>query len=117
MDATAFWALAVRYRDDYSAARVPMLPSVTDMGKVTRQILYYTVALVALSFVLVPTAHLGLVYTVSAFVLGAGFIGQTVRLCRRIRARGRAMKVFGFSITYLSVVFLAMGVDAVVHPW
>ncbi len=58
-----FWALAVRYRDDYSAARVPMLPSVADMGKVTRQILYYTVALVALSFVLVPTAHLGLVYT------------------------------------------------------
>ncbi len=111
-----FWALAVRYRDDYSAARVPMLPSVADMGKVTRQILYYTVALVALSFVLVPTAHLGLVYTVSAFVLGAGFIGQTVRLWQD-PSPGRAMKVFGFSITYLTVVFLAMGVDAVVHPW
>jgi protoheme IX farnesyltransferase len=71
---------------------------------------------VALSFVLVPTAHLGLVYTVSAFVLGAGFIGQTVRLWQD-PSPGRAMKVFGFSITYLTVVFLAMGVDAVVHPW
>jgi protoheme IX farnesyltransferase len=111
-----FWALAVRYRDDYSAARVPMLPSVADMGKVTRQILYYTVALVALSFVLVPTAHLGLVYATSAFVLGAGFIGQTVRLWRD-PSPARAMKVFGFSITYLTVVFLAMGVDAIVHPW
>src|ERR1019366_3273176 len=87
-----FWALAVRYRDDYSAARVPMLPSIADMAKVTRQILYYTDVLVALSFVLVPTAHLGLVYATSAFVLGAGFIGQTVRLWRD-PSPARAMKV------------------------
>jgi len=111
-----FWALAVRYRDDYSAAGVPMLPSIADMAKVTRQILYYTVALVALSFVLIPTAHLGVVYVAAAAGLGAAFIRQAVGLCRD-PSPGRAMKLFGFSITYLTLVFLAMGVDAIVHPW
>jgi len=111
-----FWALAVRYRDDYSAARVPMLPSIADMSEVTRQILYYTVALVALSFVLIPAAHLGVVYGAVAAGLGAAFIAKAVRLLRD-PSPGRAMKLFGFSITYLTLVFLAMGVDAIVHPW
>ncbi|MGA3351839.1 MAG: heme o synthase [Acidimicrobiales bacterium] len=111
-----FWALAVRYRDDYSAAHVPMLPSVADMGKVTRQILCYTVAVVALSFVLIPAAHLGVVYAASAAVTGAAFLYHAVGLCRDPRP-GRAMRMFGFSITYLTVLFVAMGVDALVHPW
>jgi protoheme IX farnesyltransferase len=111
-----FWALAVRYRDDYSAARVPMLPSVADMAKVTRQIFCYTVALVALSFALIPTAHLGPVYDAVAAVFGAAFIVRAGGLWRDPRP-GRAMKLFGFSITYLTVMFLAMGVDAIVHPW
>jgi len=111
-----FWALAVRYRDDYSAARVPMLPSIADMSEVTRQILYYTVALVALSFVLIPAAHLGVVYGAVAAGLGAAFIAKAVRLLHD-PSPGRAMKLFGFSITYLTLVFLAMGVDAIVHPW
>jgi len=111
-----FWSLAVRYREDYSAAQVPMLPSVADMPKVTRQILCYTVALVALSFVLVPVAHLGAVYAAAAGVSGAAFLHYAVRLWRA-PGPGRAMKLFGFSITYLTVVFVAMGVDAVVHPW
>ena len=111
-----FWALAVRYRDDYSAARVPMLPSVADMAKVTRHILIYTVALVALSFVLIPTAHLGAVYTVVAAGLGAGFIALGFGLWRQ-PSPVRAMKLFSFSITYLTLVFLAMGLDAIVHPW
>jgi protoheme IX farnesyltransferase len=111
-----FWALAVRYRDDYTAARVPMLPSVADMGKVTRQILYYTVALVLLSFALVPTAHLGLIYAVVAAGFGTAFIVRAAGLWRDPRP-ARAMKLFGFSITYLTVLFLAMGIDAVAHPW
>jgi protoheme IX farnesyltransferase len=111
-----FWSLAVRYREDYSAAQVPMLPSIADMPKVTRQILCYTVALVALSFVLVPVAHLGAVYAAAAGVFGAAFLYYAVRL-RRAPGPGCAMKLFGFSITYLTVVFVAMGVDAVVHPW
>ena len=111
-----FWALAVRYRDDYSAARVPMLPSVADMTKVTRRILCYTVALVLLSLVLVPTAHLGLVYAAVAAVSGAAFLGYGVALVRDPSAR-RAMKMFGFSITYLTVLFFAMGIGTIIHPW
>ncbi|MGD0944123.1 MAG: heme o synthase [Acidimicrobiales bacterium] len=111
-----FWALAVRYRDDYSAARVPMLPSIADMAKVTRQILCYTIALVALSFVLVPVAHLGLIYAAAAVVFGVAFVLYAVGLWRDPRP-GRAMKLFGFSITYLTGVFVAMGVDAIAHPW
>jgi protoheme IX farnesyltransferase len=111
-----FWALAVRYRDDYSAARVPMLPSVADMAKVTRQILLYTVALVALSLALAPAASLGPFYVASAACLGAAFIHKAVGLWRD-PTPGRAMKLFGFSITYLTAVFVAMGVDAVVHPF
>jgi protoheme IX farnesyltransferase len=93
-----------------------MLPSVADMGKVTRQILYYTVALVLLSFALVPTAHLGLIYAVVAAGFGTAFIVRAAGLWRDPRP-ARAMKLFGFSITYLTVLFLAMGIDAVAHPW
>jgi len=111
-----FWALAVRYREDYAAARVPMLPSVADMAKVTRQILGYTVALVVLSLLLVPAAHLGLVYAAVAIVFGAAFLRYAVVLLRDPRPV-RAMKMFGFSITYLTVLFVAMGIGAIIHPW
>lgn len=111
-----FWALAVRYREDYTAARVPMLPSVADMARVTRQILVYTIALVVLSLVLVPAAHLGFVYAAVATIAGAAFLRFAVVLVRDPRP-GRAMKMFGFSITYLTVLFLAMGFGAIIHPW
>ncbi|MGO9584140.1 MAG: heme o synthase [Acidimicrobiales bacterium] len=111
-----FWALAVRYRDDYSAARVPMLPSIANMTKVTRQILCYTLALVALSLVLMPIAHFGLIYAATAIVLGGAFVLYAVGLWRD-PTPGRAMKLFGFSITYLTGLFVAMGVDAIAHPW
>lgn len=111
-----FWALAVRYRDDYSAARVPMLPSVADMAKVTQQILLYTIALVVLSFLLIPVAHLGLIYAAAAFTFGAAFIYYAIGLWKDPRP-GRAMKLFGFSITYLTALFVAMAIDAVAHPW
>ncbi len=111
-----FWSLAIRYKDDYSKANVPMLPVVTDMHRVVRQILAYIVILVALSVALDPVAHLGPVYLGIALVLGAGFFGYAWRL-RTDASRKSAMKVFGFSITYLTLLFLAMGVVAVVqHP-
>ena len=84
-----FWALAVRYREDYTAARVPMLPSVADMTKVTREILCYTVGLVVLSLVLVPVAHLGLVYAAVATVSGAAFLRYAVALVRDPRPGSR----------------------------
>jgi protoheme IX farnesyltransferase len=109
-----FWALAVRYRDDYAHARVPMLPSVTDDRTVNRRIIGYVVVLWALSLVLVPVAHLNIGYGAVAFVLGGAFFLRARGLQRDPGPR-RAMGLFGFSITYLTVLFVAMGVDAVVR--
>ena len=69
-----FWSLAVRYKEDYRAADVPMLPVVASMKRTTTEIVYYTVALVAVSFVFGPVAHLGWIYMITAAVLGAGFL-------------------------------------------
>jgi len=111
-----FWALAVRYRDDYTRAEVPMLPSVVGMRSVTRQILLYTLALVTLSLVLAPVAHFGLLYRSVAVVLGIGFVLQALALWRDPSSR-RAMKLFGYSIIYLALLFVSMGADALVrHP-
>jgi protoheme IX farnesyltransferase len=109
-----FWALAVRYRDDYAHARVPMLPSVASFRTVTTRMVGYVVALWVLSLVLVPTAHLNLAYGAVALVMGAVFLYRAWALHRDPSPR-RAMRLFGFSITYLTVLFVTMGVDAVVH--
>jgi protoheme IX farnesyltransferase len=109
-----FWALAIRYRDDYSRASVPMLPSVAGIRSVTRQILAYVVAVWALSIVLAPVAHLNAGYTVVAAVLGAIFAAYAWGLARD-PVPARAMRVFGFSITYLTVLFVAMGLGAVIR--
>jgi protoheme IX farnesyltransferase len=111
-----FWALALRYREDYTNAEVPMLPSTATTSAVVRRMIAYTVALVALSALLAPTAHLGPAFLALTLLLGAAFVWQVWRLRSDPGAR-RAMKVFGFSISYLTVLFLAMGLTAVVqHP-
>ena len=113
-----FWSLAVRYKEDYRAADVPMLPVVASMKRTTTEIVYYTVALVAVSFVFGPVAHLGWIYMITAAVLGAGFLYLVTRLwglAQNGRATGRdAMKVFGYSITYLTVLFVAMAGDVLI---
>ena len=113
-----FWSLAVRYKEDYAAADVPMLPVVASMKRTATEIVYYTVALVAVSFLLGPVAHLGWVYMVTAAVLGAGFLYYATRLwglAQKGQVTGRdAMKVFGYSITYLTVLFVAMAGDVLV---
>src|ERR1039457_2580331 len=81
-----FWALAVKYKDDYRAADVPMLPVVASMKRTTSEIVLYTVALVAVSLLFGPVAHLGPIYTVSAAVLGAGFLFMTTRLWNLARS-------------------------------
>jgi len=111
-----FWALAIRYRDDYAKADVPMLPAVTNLPAVIRQILVYTVILWVLSVALDPIAHLGVGYLVVAMLLGAGFFSYAW-LLRREPTRQRAMRLFGYSITYLTLLFVSMGIDAIVlHP-
>src|ERR1700678_2788066 len=107
-----FWSLAVRYKEDYKAADVPMLPVVASMKRTTREIVMYTVLLVALSLLFGPVAHLGLLYMISAAVLGAGFLYLVTRLwglAQNNQVTNRdAMRVFGYSITYLTVLFVAM---------
>ena len=109
-----FWALAVKDKDDYEAAHVPMMPVVATFRRTATEIIAYTVAMVALTLVLAPVAHLGAVYVVSAAVLGFGFVVMAVRLW--IQATPKAsMQLFSYSITYLTLLFVMMAVDVFVH--
>ena len=105
-----FWALAVKYRDDYAAADVPMMPAVASLESTARQIVAYAVAVWALTIAFAPIASMGEVYLVAAVVLGAAFTGLSVALLRD-PTPDRAMRLFTFSITYLTALFAAMAVD------
>ena len=109
-----FWSLAVKYRDDYRAAHVPMLPAVATFRRTSVEILVYSVALVAVSLVLAPVASLGVLYVAAAVALGAGFIGLAVRLLVRETPKA-AMRLFSYSITYLTALFVCMAVDVLVR--
>ncbi len=111
-----FWALAIRYRDDYEAAEVPMLPVVATLAKTARQMLIYTAVLVALTVLFGFVGHMGVLYFTVAIVLGASFLTYAVRLRTRLDAV-TALRMFKYSISYLSLLFLVMAVDVVVrHP-
>ena len=109
-----FWALAIKHSDEYKAAGVPMMPSVVPMKQTIRQMLVYTVLLTAVTLTLAPVANLGPIYWVSALVLGLAFTASTVDLSRN-PSTARAMRVFGFSITYVTLLFVAMAVDVFVR--
>jgi len=108
-----FWALAVKYRDDYSAANVPMMPSVASLQSTARQIVAYTVAVWAVSLAFIPIADMGWIYAVAAVVLGGAFTAYSVALLRDPTPE-RAMTLFTFSITYLSGLFVAMAADQLI---
>jgi protoheme IX farnesyltransferase len=109
-----FWALAMRFRDDYAAASVPMLPVVVAPSVVASRIVAYSWAMVATSLLLVaPLGPSGPVYGVSAVLLGALFLREAHLLKRRVRSgNARPMRLFHWSITYLALLFLAVAVDA-----
>jgi protoheme IX farnesyltransferase len=109
-----FWALAIRYADDYRAAHVPMLPAVASASVTVRKIVGYTVVMVAGTLALAPVADLGPIYVVAAVITGALFLWSTVDLGRNPTPQ-RSMRVFGFSITYVTVLFAAMTVDVLVR--
>ena len=108
-----FWALAIRYRDDYAKAEVPMLPVVASLETTARRILFYTVILVALTLVFAPVAGMGAIYLASALALGAVFTALALSL-KRDPAEGTAMRLFTYSITYITLLFGAIVVDVVV---
>ncbi len=105
-----FWALALFRRDDYARARVPMLPVVVGEEETRRQILVYTLVLVVSTLVLYPLGRMGFMYLLSAAVLGGVFIALAVRLWR-VRTTGAAVRVFGYSVLYLGLLFAAMVAD------
>ncbi len=113
-----FWALSLRIRKDYAAAGVPMLPVVKGIPETTRQIALYTILMVAISLVLWAVARMGAIYLAAATVLGAVFLWQAYRLWRRGASEeastAGAISLYKYSISYLTLLFLAVAVDAVV---
>jgi protoheme IX farnesyltransferase len=105
-----FWALALNRSEDYRAARIPMLPVVRGNAETVRQILLYTLALVAVTLALAWIGVLGRIYLISAVALAVPFLALAVRLVRETTAR-RAWALFGYSILYLGLLFAAMAVD------
>jgi protoheme IX farnesyltransferase len=105
-----FWALAVKYKDDYRAADVPMLPAVASLHTTAVRILGYSLLLWALTLVFGPVADMGAVYMLSAVVLGAIFTGYAVRLLRTL-SPAAALSLFRWSITYITLLFGAMTLD------
>ena len=112
-----FWALSLRIAKDYAAAGVPMLPVVRGTAETTRQILLYTILLVAISLIFFAVARMGLIYLVAAVVMGAIFLWQAAKLNRTVTVEGTtagAIRLYKFSISYLTVLFAAVAIDALV---
>jgi protoheme IX farnesyltransferase len=109
-----FWALALKYRDDYAAAGVPMLPVVYGMELTTRRIAGYAAITVALTFAMTLTDDVGRLYAGAVLVLGVLFVARAVALVREPSPQ-RAIRFFGWSNVYLMLVFVAVAVDALVR--
>ena len=107
-----FWALAMRYERDYAAAGIPMLPVVAGTKVTARQILWYSLVLVAATLALYPVANMGPLYLVISLVLGAVFIARAWWLLREGTPRA-AMGLFKYSIFYLALLFAAVAADAI----
>ncbi|HEX2466929.1 MAG TPA: heme o synthase [Solirubrobacterales bacterium] len=108
-----FWALSLLISDDYARTGVPMLPVVKGEAATRRQILAYTLILVAFTLLPVATGFLGAIYAIAAAVLGAGFTGLAVRLLRT-PSRRAALRLYLSSLAYLALLFCAMVADRLI---
>ena len=110
-----FWALAMKFSDDYARAGVPMLPVVAGERETARQIVLYSWLMVSTSLLLYPVARLGLVYLGSAAILGGVFVAEAHALRRRVvtGVPTKPMRLFHWSITYLTLLFVAVAVDQI----
>jgi heme o synthase len=108
-----FWALALLLKDHYAAAAVPMLPVARGERQTLRQIVVYTVVLVAITLAPVAVGTFGAVYLAAAIVLGGAFLALALRLARQPTRRHAALLFHG-SLLYLALLFVAAAVDAVV---
>ena len=111
-----YWPLAMKFREDYAAAGVPMLPVVRTDAQVASSIIRYSWVMVAVSLVLIPVAPMGWVYGIGAAILGAAFLAEAYLLRRRVAEESRdvtatAMRLFHGSITYLALLFLLVALN------
>lgn len=109
-----YWPLSLRYKDDYAAAGVPMLPVTDTPQEVAKQIIIYSWVMVATTLALIPVADMNWLYSAVAIASGALFIYEAYALRTRVRkdlADLNPMRLFHWSISYLSLVFLAIGID------
>jgi protoheme IX farnesyltransferase len=106
-----FWALAIRYRDDYEAAGVPMLPVIVGIEGTTRRMLLYTALMVGTSLLLVPLGSMSWIYLIASIGLGAWFLWDTWRVYRNPE---NAMRLFTTSTIYLSVLFASVMLDVLI---
>ncbi|XKF14262.1 heme o synthase [Knoellia locipacati] len=115
-----YWPLSMAFKDDYANAHVPMLPVERGAVAVARQIVAYSWVMVAVSLALVPVADMGWIYLVAAVASGVVFIGEAHRLLRLAKEGAatkvlKPMRLFHFSITYVTLLFLAVAVDPLLH--
>lgn len=111
-----YWPLAMRFKDDYAAAGVPMLPVVRTDRQVTSSIVRYSWVMVASSLALIPVASMGWFYSIGAVLLGSAFLGQAYLLRRHViderdDVTSIAMRLFHGSITYLALLFLLVALE------
>ena len=115
-----YWPLSMKFKDDYAAAHVPMLPVVEEFVVVARQIVAYSWAMVAVSLALVWVNPMGWIYLVTAVATGALFLVEAHRLLRVARTGAgpqvlKPMRLFHFSITYVGILFLGVAIDPLVY--
>jgi protoheme IX farnesyltransferase len=117
-----YWPLSMRFKDEYAAAGVPMLPVVAHDAAVARQVVVYSWATVAMSLTLVPIASMGWIYLVVAVLAGGVFLVEAHKLLARARAVEnltvaslKPMRLFHYSISYLTILFLAVAIDPLLH--
>jgi protoheme IX farnesyltransferase len=112
-----YWPLSMRYRADYASVHVPMLAVVRGRSVVGLQVVLYAWATVACSLLLIPVAQMGILYSVVAVVAGAWFIYEAHRLYSMAIRHDvvKPMRVFHSSISYLTLLFVAVGIDPLLH--
>ncbi len=106
-----FWALALRYKDDYAAAGIPMMPVVRGIEATTRQMVTYSMITALFALALVPIAGLGPIYLLAALGLNGWLVIETIRVFFRPE---RAMVLFGYSTVYLTALFAALTIDRLI---
>lgn len=107
----------MKYREDYERAKIPMLPVVASDVFVAKRIIFYSWVMVLVSFTLIPVSDMGPIYSITSMVLGALFLFEAYGLQRRVKRNELPleMRLFHGSISYLSLIFLAVAIDPLLH--